>query len=501
MFAQFNSSRCRTVATTSFRQLCWLTLVIFAMLLSPRFGITQDRTKANVFRAGAATSNITPPLGGSIVGGFLPIPSKHIHDELHARCLVLDDGQTRLALVVCDLLGFHRAVSDEARTQIENRLGIPAGNILISATHTHSAVSALGSDRYKFQIELDEYQQFVVQRIVDGVQRASNLLRPAELGYGSVEVPEHVFNRRWFMKEGTVPANPFGEIDRVKMNPPGGSPNLVEPAGPTDPVVSFISVREPAGDPIGLYAAYSLHYVGGVGSGHVSADYFAMFCRELTRMQQAQHQTPEYVPMMANGTSGNINNINFREPRPRKAAYEQMQYVALDVATKVYDALKQVTYRSDISLAAAYRETEIGWRVPSPEQLDWANKTISKAAPTSGKADLPAIYAQRVLSMADHPAIAAVPLQVLRIGDICISTMPCEIFCEIGLAFRRESTQKPAFMVSLGHGYFGYLPTPEQHQLGGYETWLGTNRMEIEASNKLLDALLTMAAEIAAPSK
>ena len=56
-------------------------------------------------KAGAAISNITPPLGQNIVGGFSPTPSTHVHDELHARCLVLDDGKTRLALVVLRLVG------------------------------------------------------------------------------------------------------------------------------------------------------------------------------------------------------------------------------------------------------------------------------------------------------------------------------------------------------------------------------------------------------------
>src|SRR5690606_420664 len=69
-------------------------------------------------RAGAATSNITPELGLRIVGGFAPYPATHVHDELHARCLVLDDGTTKLALVVCDLLGLHRSVSLEARRLI-----------------------------------------------------------------------------------------------------------------------------------------------------------------------------------------------------------------------------------------------------------------------------------------------------------------------------------------------------------------------------------------------
>jgi len=191
---------------------------------------------AGQLRAGAATSVITPAIGGDIVGGFQPIPSTHIHDELHARCLVLDDGSNRVALVVCDLLGLHRCVSDEARKQIQQRLGIPAEHVLISATHTHSAVSALGSVRYAIQAEPDEYQRFVISRIVDGVQRAVNLLRPAELAFGTVEAGEHVFNRRWFMRDGYVATNPFGGVDRVKMNPPAGSAQLDRPAGPVDPL-------------------------------------------------------------------------------------------------------------------------------------------------------------------------------------------------------------------------------------------------------------------------
>src|SRR5687767_656481 len=90
-------------------------------------------------RAGAATSNISPHLGENIVGGFAPFPAAHIHAELHASCLVLDDGKTRVALVVCDLLGIDRLVSDDARELIEKDLGIPRDNVLVCATHTHSA--------------------------------------------------------------------------------------------------------------------------------------------------------------------------------------------------------------------------------------------------------------------------------------------------------------------------------------------------------------------------
>ena len=91
-------------------------LLVVAITLTLTTG--PSRAQAPVFRAGAATSNITPPLGSDIVGGFAPFPATHVHDELHARCLVLDDGKAKLAFVVCDLLGMDRVVSDEARALI-----------------------------------------------------------------------------------------------------------------------------------------------------------------------------------------------------------------------------------------------------------------------------------------------------------------------------------------------------------------------------------------------
>ncbi|MCL4191564.1 MAG: hypothetical protein KJZ87_07440 [Thermoguttaceae bacterium] len=448
------------------------------------------------FRAGAATSNITPFLGGDIIGGFVPFPANNVHDELHARCLVLDDGQTRLAVVVCDLLGISRDLSIEARRLIAEKSRIPPANVLISAVHTHSATSALGRDRFKFEQPLDEYQTFVARRIADGVERAAVALRPAEATFLSAEAPEHVNNRRWHMKPGTAPPNPFGAIDQVKMNPAAGSPDLVEPAGPTDPTVSILAVREPDGRPLALFSVYSLHYVGGVRGADISADYYGMYCRELERLLGAEDQDPPFVAMMANGTSGDINNINFREPRPRREPYEQMRYVAGDVARKVHAALAGAEYRGDVRLAARYREPMIATRRPTPEQLAWATETLAQAKPQPGKADLPAIYADRTLHLAEYPAEIPIPLQVLRIGPMCIGTMPTEVFCEIGLEFRKHSPLEPACLVSLAHGYFGYLPTPRHFPLGGYETWIGTNRLEPEASEKMLAALLEMAAEV-----
>jgi len=448
------------------------------------------------FRAGAAVSNITPPIGLPIIGGFSPQPSTHIHDDLFARCIVLDDGKTKLALVVCDLLGVHYIVSKEARRLIEESTGIPASHVMISATHTHSAASALGTDRYKYEQTPDDYQKFLAVRIADGVRRAANTLRPAELALGRLDVPEHLNNRRWFMRPGSMPTNPFGETSElVKMNPPGGSPNLVEPAGPIDPEICYIAVREPEGKPIGLVAAYSLHYVGGPGGLSISADYFGVFATEMARLLDAEHQDPPYVAAMANGTSGDINNNDFRNPRPRKGPFEQTRYVAGDVAAKVHASMKELKYRRDLTLDARYREAPIEWRRPTTEQEAWAK--MIKADPTKAPVRVTSeVYAQRFLSLAEYPATGTIPVQALRIGEASIGTMPCEVFAEIGLDFKKLSPLKPAFMIELNHGYYGYLPTPRHFKLGGYETWLGTNRLAPDTSDKLMKHLVEMAGEM-----
>jgi neutral ceramidase len=234
---------------------------------------------ARVFRAGAAASNNTPRLGISINGYFNDRAAANIHDELHARCLVLDDGRTRLAIVVCDSCMIPREVMDAAKQRIARQTAIPADHVLISATHTHTAPTCSAV----FQSDPDkEYQQFLAARIADGVQRAVNNLVPAKIGWGAGQAPGEVFNRRWRMKPGTIPPNPFGGTNElVKMNPPVASADLIEPAGPTDPGVSVVSVQAADGHPLAVLANYSLHYVGTSRANDISADYYGAFCNRL----------------------------------------------------------------------------------------------------------------------------------------------------------------------------------------------------------------------------
>ncbi|MBS0208716.1 MAG: neutral/alkaline non-lysosomal ceramidase N-terminal domain-containing protein [Planctomycetes bacterium] len=454
---------------------------------------------AQQFRAGAATSNITPLLGEPIVGGFSPFPSKHIHDELHARCLVLDDGATRIGIVVCDNLGLNREICDAAKKLASTATGIPTNRILISATHTHSGPPARGSRLLEPNQPLTDYQQLLIRRIADGLTRANNNLEPARVGWGAGSEPSQVFNRRWRMKTASDMENPFGGVDQVRMNPPGGSPNLIEPAGPTDPQISFLSVQSVDGRPISLVANYSLHYVGGVGDGHVSADYFGVFAQRMTELFDAGRQGRPFVAMLSNGTSGDINNINFRQPRGRQAPYEQMQRVANMVAAETFRAHQAIEFKPQVSISMLQRELTLATRRPTTEQLERAKKLVSGEQKPSHKLDV--VYANRTIDLADAPAEVTIVLQAIRIGDLTIVTSPFETFAETGLELKQRSPFPRTFTIELANGSYGYLPTPEQHRLGGYETWLGTNRVEVNASRKLTDTLVGMLEELRSEGK
>ena len=276
----------RTINFLSYGRIAKLLTMIFSFILMVLFDY-QLYAQNTTFRAGASTANITPPLGSGLVGNFgIPPPANYVHDELHARSLVLDDGTTKLVFVVVDNVGIIREVFDEAKRLIFEETKIPTAQILISSDHTHSASSAsgIGEIRGGWNVgsPLDAYQRFLVRRIADGVRIAVNNLEPARIGWGAGNVPQHLFNRRWKMKNPVV--NPFGGMDQVQMNPGIKNPELLEPAGSTDPQVSFISVQSLKGRPIGLLANYSLHYVGGVPRDHISADYFAVFADRIQEL-------------------------------------------------------------------------------------------------------------------------------------------------------------------------------------------------------------------------
>ena len=458
--------------------------------------VSQSEVSAEL-QAGAAKTNITPHLGTSLDGTIsINGPVLSIHDELHARCVVLDDGTTRLAIVVCDNTMIDRSTMDRAKQLIEEQTGLPANRILISATHTHAAPRVTPG---LHENPLNEvYETFLVRRIADAVQQAMVNLTPAQVGWSRFDKPEYVHNRRWFMKEGTNMGNPFGLTgDQVRMN--GRGEGLIKPAGPVDPEVFLLSVQFMDGRPLALLANYGTHYVGGYERGHVSADYFGVFSKEVERWVDQHYSEDDrapFVAMMSNGTSGDVRSTDLTDDA-RKLPWERIVETGKSIAADVTELYPNIQYKSDLTLAMEERELTLGIRKPTAKQIAWAERvwTDYQKNPNQkfGGSSNPIVYARETLALDKYPDYREIIMQAIRIGDLTIVSSPCETFAETGLAIKRQSPFKDTFTIELANGSDGYLPTIEQHGYGGYETWPARSSfLEVTAERKIRRALLEL---------
>ena len=470
--------------------------VLFVVLST--FSLTMPlRAMAGELRAGAFAMDVTPlkfPI--SMNGNMQDAPAKRAADPLHARCLVLDDGQTRVAFVVVDNCVIRRELMDDAKQRASKLTGIPTERMLISSTHAHSCPTVTGA----FQSEpVVEYVEFLTERIAAGIKQANDNLAPSRIAWGVGRDETQVFNRRWFLKEPSNETNPFGRVDQVRMNPGFNNPKVTKSAGPVDPEVSFLSVQSPDGKPRAFLANYSLHYVGGTGAD-LSADYFGAFAEQIGQMLKADHSAkPAFVGIMSNGTSGDVNNVNFGLTMPPKfEPFEKLKLVANSVATAAVAAHEKAEYRSSTTIAMRETEIELKVRKPSADDIAAAKERLSKAGPFPYKT-MPEVYARETLLLAEYPDTVKLKLQAIRIGELGIVAIPAEVFTEIGLEIKRRSPLKPTFTIALANGWNGYLPTPQQHELAGYETWRArSSYLEADASPKIVETLLKLLNEVAA---
>ena len=459
---------------------------------------------AGEFRAGAFAQVISPtkfptPVNGNMKGVF----ATTIHDDLHARCLALHDGRKELIFCVVDACMIPRDLCDKAKQLASKEIGVPASQMLISATHTHSAATLIGV----FQSEPDPaHLATLPERIARGIVQAHRNLEPAEIACGKGTDPAQVFNRRWLLKDGIQVADPFGGMtDRALMNPGYQNPKVSQPSGPVDSEIAIIAVRAASDQrPLALLANYSLHYVG--GNPAISADYFAAYADQMTQRLHANDKRyegkPAFVGVMTNGTSGNINNVNFGNAPPigRKPG-EQLAVVARSVAEATMKAYEQLAFKADIKLDSAESDVSLKVRKATATELARAKQLLIDIAPDKDgqHSNREAIYARESVLLAEFPDEVPVKLQVHRIGDLSIAAIPCEVFVEIGLDLKARSPFGQHCTISLANGYNGYLPTVEHHRLGGYETWRArSSYLEVEAATKINERFVVLFAELAA---
>jgi len=442
--------------------------LVFALAIVPALSAAQA-TQESPLAVGLAEIEITPPLGYRMDGYFTERLSTGVKDPLMAKALVVQQGDTKAALVVCDLLGVPQTLTREVRTRAAARTGIPAANIAVTATHTHTGplfsgerariFSELASAKYGSDpLARINYIETLRDRLVEVIVAANAAVSPATLEFVRASEDRLSFNRRYHLNDGTVATNPGIS-----------NPKVVGPAGPIDPDVPFLLISKPrmntdetriSGEktPVGSLSVFAMH-LDTVGGTEYSADYAGQLANELRR-----EFGDRFISMFGTGTCGNINHIDVSGTRRYSARLigEQLAVSVLSVRSREPVA--------NVALAAASDRVTLPLRKVSDTQVTAARANAAKI----GTSDLPfltQVETVTTLDLATRGATLDAEVQVFRLNrDIAIVLLPGEIFVELGLAIKQASPFKHTLVIELSNDNPAYIPTEKAFKEGGYET-------------------------------
>jgi len=437
-------------------------------------------------KAGLAVADITPPIGYRMSGYFRERLSTGVSNPLHAKAIVLRQGDVSAAMVFCDIIGLSLDVSSRARRLAEERTSIPASNILIAATHSHTGPLYFGALRKHFHdkavaehgsdpCEKVDYAEELVEKLASVIAQANSVVKPVIISAGSAERQGLSFNRRFHMEDGTV-----------RFNPGVLNPDIVRPAGPIDPEVGMVFIREADGDdnPIAAIINFALH-LDTVGRTNYAADY-PYYLEQSLREKYGN----DFVLLFGTGTCGDINHIDVTKKERLKTDYIGGMLAETVKAKK--DSLRTV---SEPMLGVRSGIVEAPLQRFGPEKVAWARENIKKVG-TREISFLEQVEAYKILAVQMRPG-QTIPLevQVFRLSwDVAVVGLPGEVFVELGLRIKKASPFATTLVIELCQDAPGYIPTKKAFAEGSYETVNsriapGGGEMMAEAAIRLLKEL------------
>lgn len=443
-------------------------------------------------RAGAAIVDVTPVRFPVLVNGGMTSRTAHqVSTRLNARAIVLDDGRERLGIIVVDSCMMPRPLLDEAKQLASQRTKIRPDRMLISATHTHTApatMGALGTDPDP------TYIPFLREKLAEAFATAEANLEPARVGWASANAGEYTALRRWIRRPDRIAEDPFGNPTvRANMHAGRNWEDVVGESGPEDPDLSLIAFQAKDGRPIAVLANFSMHYFS--GERQLSADYFGLFCEGLqAAVGKNEKSGRPFVAAMSHGCSGDIWRRDYKQSTAKNWKIDAYSDGLVKTASEAFGKIK---YCDDVDLSMAEARMNLKYRVPDQQRLEWARRVVKEMGdrlPKTGQE----VYAREQIFLHERQSTEIV-VQGLRIGDIGIVTTPNETYALTGLKLKLQSPLKHTMVIELANGGDGYIPPPEQHLLGGYNTWPARSAgLEVQAEPKIVEAGLGLLERVSA---
>jgi hypothetical protein len=431
-----------------------------------------------MLQVGFGTADITPSAGMEMPGSFAKRTGKGVRDKCWVVACVFHDGATPVALVGTDTLLISRETVDAARRQIEKDTKVPSDNVLIGASHTHSGgPCGLGWGRE----EAPEYLDKLAKGIAAGVKQAYNSLHAAEIGVGVGKESTISFNRRFLMRDGreiTHPGKP-------------GTPHhkeIVRYAGPINPDVGVLAVRQPKGKIAGVVVNFACHNTV-MGGEEFSADYAGQIRKHL----QARYGegTPVVFLLGACGDITQVDNLS----TAIEFGPEHADMMGMKLAAEATRAVNRMSWIDNAPTAAATMRAMLSVR-PEPD--------VDRERPAFGLGsgnNVEDFYAQGRKQVAElrakTPKLPA-EVQAIRIGPLGLVTNGSEYFCEYALRIKECSPFQTTFTVSLANEWLGYVPTARAFVAGGYEPRTArSSRFAVDAGQLLMETGLKALVKIA----
>lgn len=430
--------------------------------------------------AGSASADITPN-DSQFLFGYPHVErySTGVHDPLISSALYLSDGRTELMFLANDIVNFTRDQARAIRDRIASATSVPAGNIMLTATHTHSGpkmCDTLSNAADPVVPPADpEYIAYFSDRLVQAGTAAHAGRAPAEWALAIADATGVGTNRR-------------------------------DPAGPADPQVPVLAVRRPGGEMIALMTVYAMHpTVLHEDTTEVSAD-FPGAAKRILREDLGE----QCVMLYHNGGSGN------QSPRHvvKGQTFAEVDRLGAMFAEAVRQALPALRFRSEITLGVARRELDLPRRdMPTVEdaqvKLDRAVARLEHLRQTKGScpetrtAECDWFGAQETLELAkaaqdgrlDQAAAGCVPAVVtaFALDEAVFLGWPGEVFVEYTLAVKQQRPN--SYVACYANGSLqGYIVTPQAAAEGGYEASNAifapeTGTVLVETSLELIDEL------------
>ena len=438
------------------------------------------------FGIGRRCTNPEVPI--SLAGYFNKRMWDHVLDDIEVRAVVFKDGGDFNCIIQFDLLSINYYLYNFVFDAIKERKlkGFSSKNVLICATHSHTCPDPF-SDKHSM-----DYCRFIAAKAAEALEDAVNNIQKGELFYGMTQDHRFQFNRRYWMKNGTVVTNPG------KLNP-----DILRPEGDIDPQIPMVAVKNDEG--IVFLMTSIVNHTDTIGGCGVSADWPGIMRRKL----EAQF-VPGAMVLPLIGASGNINHFDVTTDM-NQTCPEEPKRIGEGYAETIAGALDKLTAAPGKKIRMVTAKVKSSPRTVDPADIAEARKVVEKFKDTDTSkigngVDLTSedlakgtpfalkYFAEKLLDLVDHPKVPNFLLTKIEFGSfVVLASLPSEPFVEIGLTLRR-SVFRDKFCIVTSHGNYnggkelasGYIPNSWNYGRGGYETTPRSSNYGLDTADMLI---------------